>query len=90
MLVISRKKTEKIIIGDDIEITLLEVRGHRVRVGIQAPKHVVIHTRLTESPQAATANNVKPFKMPSAAPTTVFHLSSNHDDDDRRQSQGQK
>lgn len=42
MLVLSRKETETIKIGDDIEITLVRVSGDRVRVGIQAPNDLVI------------------------------------------------
>ena len=42
MLVLSRKETETIKIGDDIEITLVRVSGDRVRVGIQAPSELVI------------------------------------------------
>ncbi len=37
MLVLSRKAGEKLRIGDDVTISVLEVRGHRVRLGIQAP-----------------------------------------------------
>lgn len=50
MLIISRKKDQKIILADDIEITILEVGRNRVRFGIKAPKHVPIHTRLKGSP----------------------------------------
>ena len=50
MLIISRKKDEKIILADDIEITILEVGRNRVRFGIKAPKSVPIHTRLKTSP----------------------------------------
>ena len=63
MLIISRKKTEKIIIGGDIEITVLEIGRRRVRVGIQAPKHVVIDTRLKESSPAITRDNVRSFPV---------------------------
>ncbi len=42
MLVLSRKETETIKIGDEIEITLVRVSGDRVRVGIQAPPELVI------------------------------------------------
>lgn len=42
MLVLSRKETETIKIGDEIEITLVRVSGDRVRVGIQAPAELVI------------------------------------------------
>jgi carbon storage regulator len=50
MLIISRKKDQKIIVADDIEITILEVGRNRVRFGIKAPKHIPIHTRLKTSP----------------------------------------
>lgn len=43
MLCLSRKKDEKIIIGDNIEIMIIEVRGDTVRLGITAPKDISIH-----------------------------------------------
>jgi carbon storage regulator len=42
MLVLSRKSGESIVIGHDIKITILEIRGNRVRVGIAAPENVLI------------------------------------------------
>ena len=43
MLVLSRKKSESIVIDDNIVITIVEIRGDKVRLGIQAPKDVSIH-----------------------------------------------
>ena len=43
MLVLSRKQTEKIYIGDSIEITICQIRGDKVRIGINAPKNVPVH-----------------------------------------------
>lgn len=43
MLVLSRKANEKIVIGDDIVICLVEVRGDKARIGIEAPKEVPVH-----------------------------------------------
>lgn len=43
MLVLSRKKDESIVIGDQIIITIVEIRGDKVRLGIEAPKTVSIH-----------------------------------------------
>lgn len=43
MLVLSRKKNEQIMIGDDIVLTVVEVRGDRVRLGIEAPADVPVH-----------------------------------------------
>lgn len=42
MLVLTRKLGEKILIGDDIEVTVLDVRGDGVRIGIDAPRGVKI------------------------------------------------
>jgi len=43
MLVLSRKKDESIVINDDIIITVVEIRGDKVRLGIVAPKDVPVH-----------------------------------------------
>ncbi len=45
MLVLSRKKNESIIINDDITVTVVEIRGDKVRLGIDAPKEVSVHRR---------------------------------------------
>ncbi|MHB8062976.1 MAG: carbon storage regulator CsrA [Ruminiclostridium sp.] len=42
MLVLSRKKDQAIIIGDNIELTIIEIQGDQVRIGINAPKNVSI------------------------------------------------
>jgi len=67
MLVISRKKNEKIIIWENIEITILELGRNRVRFGVQAPREVLIHTRLKLSPPIATGDNVTPIRPLGAA-----------------------
>ncbi|RUL89028.1 carbon storage regulator CsrA [Tautonia sociabilis] len=45
MLVLSRKKNESIIINDHIVVTVVEIRGDKVRLGIEAPKDVSVHRR---------------------------------------------
>ena len=45
MLVLSRKKDESIIINDHIRVTVVEIRGDKVRLGIDAPKDVSVHRR---------------------------------------------
>ena len=43
MLVLSRKKNESIVINNDVVITIVEIRGDKVRLGIVAPKDVPVH-----------------------------------------------
>lgn len=45
MLALSRKKNEAIVINNDIEITILEVKGEQVKLGIAAPKEVPIYRK---------------------------------------------
>jgi carbon storage regulator len=58
MLIISRKKDEKIIVAEDIEITILEVGRNRVRFGIKAPKEIAIQTRLKTTPEVRDLTEV--------------------------------
>lgn len=43
MLVLTRRANQSIMIGDEVVVTVLEVRGDQVRIGIQAPRHVTVH-----------------------------------------------
>ena len=45
MLVLTRKPDQSIMVGNDIEITVLEVRGEQVRLGIRAPRTVTVHRK---------------------------------------------
>ena len=45
MLVLTRKVGQSIVIGDNVEVVVLEVRGEQVRVGIRAPKNVSVHRK---------------------------------------------
>ena len=65
MLVLSRKKNESIVINNDITVTVVEIRGDKVRLGIVAPKEVPVHRQ--EVYDAIHAG--KPATSP--APTTV-------------------
>lgn len=52
MLILSRKSGERIRIGDNITVTLIENRGHSVRLGIDAPREVeILRTELIECPK---------------------------------------
>ncbi|MDR1535349.1 MAG: carbon storage regulator CsrA [Planctomycetota bacterium] len=56
MLVLSRRKDETIMIGDDVEITIVDVRGDAVRLGIRAPRDVSVHRK--EIYDAIQAENI--------------------------------
>jgi len=45
MLVLSRQKDESIMIGDNVEVIIVDVRGDKVRLGITAPKDISVHRR---------------------------------------------
>ena len=45
MLVLSRQRDETIIIGDEVEITIVDIRGDKVRLGINAPRQVQVHRK---------------------------------------------
>jgi carbon storage regulator len=45
MLVLSRQRDETIMIGDDIEVTVVDIRGDKVRLGINAPREVSVHRK---------------------------------------------
>ena len=45
MLVLSRKKDERIMIGDNVSIMIVDIRGDKVRLGIEAPAEISVHRR---------------------------------------------
>jgi carbon storage regulator len=62
MLVLSRKKNESIVINNDITIVVVEIRGDKVRLGVEAPKEIPVHRRevydaIRRSEQAAAGEN---------------------------------
>ncbi len=65
MLVLSRQKDESIVIGDDVEITIVDVRGDKVRLGITAPKNIPVHRReVYDAIQREKAGKDTPSKKP--------------------------
>ncbi|MFP3937417.1 MAG: carbon storage regulator CsrA [Phycisphaerae bacterium] len=73
MLVLSRQRDESIKIGDDIEITVVDIRGEKVRLGISAPPHIPVHRKEVyeaiqrENQAAAEASGQQPGKVESLA-----------------------
>ena len=57
MLVLSRHRDESIMIGDDVVITIVDIRGDKVRLGINAPQHIPVHRQeVYEAIQRETAD----------------------------------
>ncbi len=65
MLVLSRQRDETIMIGDDIEITVVDIRGDKVRVGITAPSRVAVHRK--EVYEAIRAENERSARLTQGA-----------------------
>ncbi|MBI4611249.1 MAG: carbon storage regulator CsrA [Candidatus Rokubacteria bacterium] len=68
MLVLSRKPGERIRIGPDIEVVILEVKGPQVRLGVQAPPAVAVHReelyrKIQEANRMAAAAELTPEKL---------------------------
>ena len=71
MLVLSRQRDESIIIGDNIVITVVDIRGDKVRLGIQAPSEIPVHRQeVYEAIQRENMRAVEPglFKNPIKNP----------------------
>lgn len=72
MLVLTRKLQEQIKIGDDVVITILQIRGQAVRVGIQAPRSIrVLRAELPEHMPAASEEDVTTVEMKPDTPPTA-------------------
>jgi len=71
MLVLSRKKDECIVINNDITIVVVEIRGDKVRLGIEAPKEVPVHRRevfeaIARGTDATVTDGVRSEPVPTA------------------------
>ena len=75
MLVLSRKKNETIVINNDIVITVVEIRGDKVRLGIEAPKDVSVHRQEVYE----AIHGVKAPTLP-AAPAVAAKADDDHRD----------
>jgi len=75
MLILSRKINEKVIIGDDISISIIEIRGDQVRIGIDAPKKVKVFRQ--EVFDAIMAENKAASKSAAIIPQVDFSVKKN-------------
>ncbi len=69
MLVLSRRPNQSIIISSDIVVTVIEVRGDQVRLGIKAPRHVTVHR--DEVAAEISQANKEAVKVKAAAPNRL-------------------
>ena len=73
MLVLTRRANQSIVVGGDVVITVLEVRGDQVRLGIKAPRHVSVHREEVhaaieqENRRAASTGSTPPLPRPPTA-----------------------
>jgi len=71
MLVLSRRRDESIVIGEDIQITIVDIRGDKVRLGIEAPTSVCVHRKelreaiQRENEQSAALREFPAVKRPA-------------------------
>ena len=68
MLVLSRKKNESIIINDNITIVVVEIRGDKVRLGVEAPKEIPVHRNEVYE---AIRRNQEAVEHPQVEPDTT-------------------
>jgi carbon storage regulator len=68
MLVLSRGKDESIMVGENVEVTVVDIRGNNIRLGITAPKSIPVHRREVydaihaKKPQTKKTNNPHPMQ----------------------------
>ncbi len=74
MLVLSRQRDETIMIGDDIEITVVDIRGDKVRLGINAPARIAVHRK--EVYEAIRAENERAAALAGNELTAINAISS--------------
>ena len=75
MLVLSRMRDQTIMIGDDVEITIVDIRGDKVRLGITAPSHIPVHRK--EVYDAIQAENVRAAQLNPEDVSPVTDASKN-------------
>jgi len=90
MLVLSRQRDETIMIGDEVEITVVDIRGDKVRLGITAPARIAVHRKevydairaeneqaaRVSDPDLAKLNGLGPVPRPNAKPARAPEILS--------------
>lgn len=83
MLVLSRHRDESIVIGDNIVVTVVDIRGDKVRLGIDAPTEIPVHRR--EVYEAIRQENLRATQLD---PKKVRHLGDNQSPETGKNSSG--
>ena len=71
LLALTRKRGQSIMIGNEIEVTVIEVRGDQVRLGVRAPRHIPVH-RLEVFNQICLANQEAATQLDIAQVANIF------------------
>ena len=76
MLILTRRVGESLMIGDEVTVTVLSVKGNQVRVGVNAPRHIAVHReeiyeRLKSEQRLSAPEGQRPEQVPSFAPQGV-------------------
>lgn len=77
MLVLSRQRDESIMIGDNVQITVVDIRGDKVRLGIVAPPEIAVHRKEVfdaiqrENQKAAEMSPEDAVSLPAATPKST-------------------
>jgi len=84
MLVLARKVNESIMIGDDIEIVIIDIKGDQVKLGIKAPKSVAVHRKeiyeeIQKENIAAMQSQLKPDTLKDITNIIQTHKEKNID-----------
>ena len=79
MLVLARLKDQSIVIGDDIEVTVVDIRGDKVRLGINAPRQISVHRKEVYELVKKGEGKVKPFAAPDPSVAAQAHLGDGAD-----------
>ncbi len=84
MLVLARKVNESIMIGDDIEIVIIDIKGDQVKLGIKAPKSVAVHRKeiyeeIQKENIAAMKSQLKPETLKDITDILQTHKEKNID-----------
>jgi carbon storage regulator len=84
MLVLSRQRDETIMIGDDVEVTVVDIRGDKVRLGITAPREIQVHRK--EVYEAIKRENQRAADLEPGDIADVIEGDKDEEQDQRRAS----